>query len=58
MKLKEKGAILAGPGSGTGRAIACFYAEKGSKIVVSANLNITGGEETLRNIKEKGGDGI
>jgi 3-oxoacyl-[acyl-carrier protein] reductase len=58
MRLKDKTAIITGSSSGIGRAIAYLFAKEGAKVVVSANLNIEGGEETVANIKAKGGDAI
>jgi 3-oxoacyl-[acyl-carrier protein] reductase len=58
MRLKDKVAIITGSSSGIGRAIAYLYAQEGAKVVVSANLNIAGGEETVSNIKAKGGEAI
>lgn len=58
MRLKDKVAIITGSSSGIGRAIAYLYAKEGARVVVSANLNIAGGEETVSNIKAGGGDAI
>lgn len=58
MRLKDKVAIITGSSSGIGRAIAFLYAKEGAKIVVSANINILGGEETVRKIKANGGNAI
>ena len=57
MKLKGKVAIITGAGSGLGRAAALLFAREGSKVLVAANRD-RDGEETVRLIKESGGDAI
>ena len=49
---------MTGGSSGIGRASALAFAREGAKVVVNANMNIEGGEETVRLIKESGGDAI
>ena len=56
MRLAKKVAIVTGASSGIGRAIACLFAKEGANIVVSADKNITGGEETVAEIRTNGGD--
>src|SRR3954454_10601450 len=56
MKLLEsKVAIITGAGSGIGKAISLLYAAEGAKIVVS-DIDEKGGNETVSEIKAKGGE--
>ena len=56
MKLLEnKVAIITGAGSGIGKAMSLLYAAKGAKIVVS-DIDEKGGNETVSEIKAKGGE--
>jgi len=58
MKLLEnKVAIITGAGSGIGKAISLLYANEGAKIIVS-DINEKGGNETVSEIKAKGGEAI
>ena len=57
MRLKDKAAIITGAGSGIGRASALLFAEEGAKVVV-ADWIAEGGKETVRLIKEAGGESI
>jgi NAD(P)-dependent dehydrogenase (short-subunit alcohol dehydrogenase family) len=57
MRLENKAAIITGAGSGIGQAIALIFSEEGAKVVV-ADLNEERGEETVNQIKEKGGEAI
>ena len=56
MRLSGKIAIVTGSSSGIGRAIAYLYAREGAKVIVSADKNVAGGEETVANIRAGGGD--
>ena len=56
-RLEGKIAIITGSGSGIGRATATLFATEGCKIVV-ADFDSKGGEETVKNIKDNGGDAI
>jgi NAD(P)-dependent dehydrogenase (short-subunit alcohol dehydrogenase family) len=58
MRLKDKVAIVTGSSSGLGRAIAVLFAEEGAKVVVNANRNVEGGEETVKQIKDAGGEAV
>jgi 3-oxoacyl-[acyl-carrier protein] reductase len=58
MKLDKKVAIVTGASSGIGRSIAWVFASEGAKIVVAAEKNVTGGEETVAAIKKKGGEAV
>ena len=57
MKLKGKVAVITGAGSGIGRATALLFAEEGAKVVV-ADYSVEGGQETVKQIKAKGGEAI
>lgn len=58
MQLEGKVAIVTGSSSGLGRAIAILFAQEGAKVVVNANKNVAGGEETTAMIEEAGGEAI
>lgn len=53
--LEGKIALVTGGGSGIGQATSLTFAREGAKVVV-ADVNADGGEETVSNIKEAGGD--
>ncbi|EJG01724.1 SDR family NAD(P)-dependent oxidoreductase [Flavobacterium sp. F52] len=53
--LENKVAFVSGGGSGIGRVVAEAYAREGAKVVV-ADINVEHGEETVKMIKEKGGE--
>lgn len=55
--LEKKVAIVTGGGSGIGKAISLLYASEGAKIVVS-DINEQGGNETVAEIRAKGGEAI
>ncbi|MFH1931506.1 MAG: glucose 1-dehydrogenase [Pseudomonadota bacterium] len=57
MRLENKVAIITGSGSGIGRATALLFANEAASIVV-ADVEETGGNETVRLIKESGGNAI
>jgi 3-oxoacyl-[acyl-carrier protein] reductase len=54
MRLKDRVALIAGAGSGIGRAIAQRFAAEGAAIVVD-DINDAGGEATARSINHAGG---
>ena len=56
-KLDEKVALITGAGSGIGRATALLFAGEGAKVAV-ADCVPAGGQETVRIIKEAGGEAI
>ncbi|MDY2983728.1 MAG: SDR family NAD(P)-dependent oxidoreductase [Synergistes jonesii] len=57
MKLAGKVSLVSGAGAGMGQAAACLFAKNGAKVVVSART-LSKGEETVRRIKEFGGDAV
>ena len=56
-RLDDKVAIVTGAGTGLGRETARLYAEEGAKVVV-ADIREPDGEETVRLIREAGGEAI
>jgi NAD(P)-dependent dehydrogenase (short-subunit alcohol dehydrogenase family) len=56
-KLEGKVALITGAGSGIGRATALLFAKEGAKVAV-ADFVPAGGQETVRRIKEAGGEAI
>jgi len=57
MEFKDKVALITGSGSGIGRQTALQFAQGGAKIVVS-DINEAGGNETVDQIKNIGGEAI
>ncbi len=57
MTLEGKVAIVTGGSSGIGRASALAFAREGAKVVI-ADVAIEGGQETVRIIKEAGGEAV
>ena len=55
--LDGKTALVTGGGSGIGRAASLAYANDGARVVV-VDVNVEGGEETIQQIKESGGEAI
>jgi len=55
--LSEKVSLVTGAGSGIGRATAILFANYGTKVVV-ADVSVKGGEETVKQINETGGDAV
>lgn len=56
-QMDGKVAIVTGGSSGIGRASALLFAREGARVVV-ADVDADGGEETVRMIKESGGEGL
>ncbi len=54
MRLAGKVALVTGGGSGIGRAAATTFAREGAKVVV-ADVDVEGGEQTVRTIEHAGG---
>lgn len=57
MKLKGQVAIVTGAASGQGRAVAIRFAKEGAKVAL-VDINLAGARETLRMMREAGGEGI
>lgn len=57
MKLKGRVVVVTGAGSGIGRSCAIEFAKAGARVVV-ADINLQGAEETVKQIRESGGDSI
>jgi NAD(P)-dependent dehydrogenase (short-subunit alcohol dehydrogenase family) len=56
-EMESKVGLVTGGGSGIGRATALAFVRKGAKVVV-ADVAVNDGEETVRLIKESGGNAI
>ena len=54
-RLKEKIALITGGSSGIGRAAAQLFSREGARVVI-ADINVEGGEETVRRINDEGGE--
>jgi NAD(P)-dependent dehydrogenase (short-subunit alcohol dehydrogenase family) len=54
MRLENKVALITGAGSGIGRETARLFAQEGARVVV-VDVNDAGGEETVRLVREAGG---
>lgn len=55
LRLQDKVAVITGAGQGLGQAIALLFSREGAKIVV-ADISEAAGEETVRIIREQGGE--
>jgi NAD(P)-dependent dehydrogenase (short-subunit alcohol dehydrogenase family) len=54
-RLKGKIVLITGGSSGIGRAAAQLFSREGAKIII-ADINVEGGEETVRSISDAGGE--
>ena len=54
-RVSGKVALITGSGSGIGRATAILFAREGAKVSI-ADYNRDGGEQTVRTIKNAGGE--
>lgn len=57
MRFTERVAVVTGGATGIGRATALAFASEGAKVVV-ADVNTREGQETVRLIRDGGGDGL
>jgi len=55
-QFEGKVALVTGAATGIGRAGAQLFAREGARVVVSTGSNIEGGEETVRLIRDAGGE--
>lgn len=58
MRLKNKVAIVTGGSRDIGRAVSCQLAQEGAKVVINYHGNIANAEETLKLIRDQGGEAI
>lgn len=58
MELKDKMVVIIGSSSGIGQATAIRFAHEGAKVVINYKNNGEGADETLKQIKQSGGEGI
>jgi NAD(P)-dependent dehydrogenase (short-subunit alcohol dehydrogenase family) len=56
--ISQKTVIVTGGASGIGRTTAIAFAKEGAKVVVATDKNTMGAEETVRIIREAGGEAI
>ena len=56
--IKGKVVIVTGAATGIGRATAIEFASLGAKVVVATGSNVAGGEDTVRVIREAGGEAM
>ena len=57
MRLKDKIALITGASSGIGRETSILFANEGAKVVV-VDINDAGGEETVKMVKNSGGEAV
>ncbi len=55
-RFEGKVAVVTGASSGIGKVTAQVFAREGAKVVVTTGTNVKGGEETVRLIKNAGGE--
>ncbi len=56
MRFSGRVALVTGAASGIGRAGAQLFAREGAKVIVTTGTNVEGGEETVKLIKDAGGE--
>lgn len=57
MRFNDRVAVITGGATGIGRATALAFAREGARVVV-ADVNARDGQETVRLIRDSGGDGL
>ena len=57
-KFAGKVALVTGASSGIGRGGALMFGREGAKVLVAADSNVKGGEETVKLIKDAGGEAV
>jgi NAD(P)-dependent dehydrogenase (short-subunit alcohol dehydrogenase family) len=57
-RFEGKVAVVTGASSGIGKVTAQIFASEGASVVVTNDKNVKGGEETVRQIKDAGGEAI
>jgi NAD(P)-dependent dehydrogenase (short-subunit alcohol dehydrogenase family) len=57
-QFEGKVALVTGGSAGIGRAAALLFAREGARVVVAADINVKGGEETVNAIRGEGGEAI
>jgi NAD(P)-dependent dehydrogenase (short-subunit alcohol dehydrogenase family) len=56
-ELEERVALVTGGGNGIGQATALAFAREGARVIVS-DVDIKGGEETVGQVRQSGGDAV
>ncbi len=57
-RLRGKVALITGASRGIGRGIALEFARQGARVVVNANSDVTGLAETVRLVRDAGGEAV
>jgi NAD(P)-dependent dehydrogenase (short-subunit alcohol dehydrogenase family) len=57
MRLRNKVAVITGSGGAIGSVTAKKYAKEGAKVLVT-DINVEGGQQTVKEIKRKGGEAL